>query len=95
MASRIKSVTIADIFEARFYSGLASLTCSIIMLPRSRRLLVAYGHPCESVFTDFLNPFREREPESLEEIPQEGPDGGRGAAESGGEVSSPEAEASS
>jgi len=32
-------------------------TCSIIMLPRSRRMLVTYGHPCESVFTDFLNPF--------------------------------------
>lgn len=28
-------------------------TCSLVMLPRSRRLLVAYGHPCESVFTDF------------------------------------------
>lgn len=32
-------------------------TCSIIMLPRSRRFLVTYGHPCDSVFTDFLNPF--------------------------------------
>ena len=32
-------------------------TCSIIMLPRSRRLLVTYGNPCESVFSDFLDPF--------------------------------------
>ncbi len=32
-------------------------SCSLIMLPRSRRMLVAYGHPCDSVFTDFLNPF--------------------------------------
>lgn len=36
-------------------------TCSLIMLPRSRRLLVTYGHPCDSVFTDFLNPFRREE----------------------------------
>jgi hypothetical protein len=34
-----------------------STTCSIIMLPWSRRLLVTYGHPCDSVFTDFPNPF--------------------------------------
>ncbi|MBC7254463.1 MAG: hypothetical protein H5T72_10920 [Actinobacteria bacterium] len=34
-----------------------STTCSIIMLPRSRRMLVTYGHPCNSVFTDFLDPF--------------------------------------
>ncbi len=32
VASRIKSVTIADIFEARFYSHAASLTATIIML---------------------------------------------------------------
>ncbi len=32
-------------------------TCSLIMLPAKRRMLVTYGHPCESVFTDFLNPF--------------------------------------
>lgn len=32
VASRIKSITIADIFEARFYSKFASLTCTIIML---------------------------------------------------------------
>jgi hypothetical protein len=36
-------------------------TCSLIMLPRSRRVLVTYGHPCESVFTDFLNPFASEE----------------------------------
>lgn len=34
-----------------------STTRSVIMFPRSRRLLVTYGHPCESVFTDFHNPF--------------------------------------
>lgn len=36
-------------------------TCSLIMLPRSRRLLVTYGHPCESTYTDFLDPFGVRE----------------------------------
>ena len=34
-----------------------STTASIIMLPVSRRLLVTYGHPCNSVFSDFFNPF--------------------------------------
>ncbi len=38
-----------------------STTCSLIMLPRSRRLLVTYGHPCDSVFTDFLDPFTPEE----------------------------------
>jgi len=72
-----------------------STTCSIIMLPRSRRLLVAYGHPCESVFTDFLNPFRTGEPEPIEGILEEQP-GERGMViEEGGEKDSPEAEASS
>jgi hypothetical protein len=28
------------------------------MLPFSKRLLVTYGHPCDSVFSDFLDPFR-------------------------------------
>ncbi len=32
IASRIKSVTIVDIFEARYYSRVASLTCTVIML---------------------------------------------------------------
>lgn len=32
IAGRIKSVTIADIFEARFYSKYAGLTCTVIML---------------------------------------------------------------
>ncbi|NPV59068.1 MAG: hypothetical protein HPY75_05330 [Actinobacteria bacterium] len=36
-------------------------TCSIIMLPARKRMLVTYGHPCESVFTDFLNPFHPME----------------------------------
>ncbi len=35
-------------------------TCSLVMLPRSRRLLVAYGHPCESVFTDFRGLLEEK-----------------------------------
>ncbi|MBC7246338.1 MAG: hypothetical protein H5T73_00980 [Actinobacteria bacterium] len=35
-------------------------TCSLIMLPRSRRLLVTYGHPCESTFSDFPDPFGAR-----------------------------------
>ncbi len=41
-------------------------TCSIIMLPKSKRLLVTYGHPCDSVFTDFLDPFESVSRESLE-----------------------------
>jgi hypothetical protein len=45
---------------------------SIIMLPQSRRLLVTYGHPCESVFTDFLDPFKSEEKEAGEEIPVSG-----------------------
>jgi predicted choloylglycine hydrolase len=45
-----------------------STTCSIIMLPASKRLLVAYGNPCEAVFTDFLDPFKRKEDEEgLEE----------------------------
>ncbi len=28
-------------------------TCSLIMMPRSRRMLVTYGNPCDSIFTDF------------------------------------------
>jgi len=43
--------------------------CSLIMLPHSKRLLVTYGHPCESVFTDFLDPFKE---EVVEEPPEDG-----------------------
>jgi predicted choloylglycine hydrolase len=49
------------------HSPYFSTTCSIIMMPRSRRLLVTYGHPCDSVFTDFLDPFAEEEVE----VPQE------------------------
>jgi hypothetical protein len=44
-----------------------STTCSIIMLPKSRRLLVTYGHPCDSVFTDFLDPFASAKTASAEE----------------------------
>lgn len=42
-------------------------TCSIIMLPRSRRLLVTYGNPCESVFTDFLDLFAREDGEAARE----------------------------
>ncbi|MDY6796164.1 MAG: C45 family peptidase [Actinomycetota bacterium] len=45
-----------------------STTCSLIMLPASKRLLVTYGHPCESVFTDFadlLQPVRGDEEEGM------------------------------
>ena len=54
--------------------------CSVIMLPRSKRLLVTYGHPCDSVFTDFLDPFKE---EVVEEPPEDdsGEDPGAGAQE--------------
>ncbi|MEW6555651.1 MAG: C45 family peptidase [Actinomycetota bacterium] len=53
-----------------------STTCSIIMLPRSRRLLVTYGHPCDSVFSDFLDPFRREEGEAVPDgvDPENGPD---------------------
>jgi hypothetical protein len=54
-----------------------STTCSIIMLPRSKRLLVTYGNPCDSVFTDFLDPFK---PDGDEAAP-----GGGEGAEPGGE----------
>jgi hypothetical protein len=58
-----------------------STTCSVIMLPRSRRLLVTYGHPCDSVFSDFLDPFKREE----SEIPPDGGEEGKGPdATSGG-----------
>jgi hypothetical protein len=41
-----------------------STTCSIIMLPSSKRLLVTYGNPCDSVFSDFLDPFKREEGEA-------------------------------
>lgn len=44
-----------------------STTCSIIMLPRSKRLLVTYGNPCDSVFSDFLDPFKTQDKETDEE----------------------------
>ena len=48
-----------------------STTCSIIMLPKSRRLLVTYGHPCDSVFTDFLDPLEAvgKEPQEADSVP--------------------------
>ena len=49
-----------------------STSCSIIMLPRSKRLLVTYGHPCESVFTDFLDPFKPQGEEPGTEEPGPG-----------------------
>lgn len=44
-----------------------STTASIIMLPLSKRLLVTYGHPCDSVFSDFLDPFKQEEGEGVAE----------------------------
>jgi len=32
-------------------------TCSVIIMPRSRRLLVTYGSPCDSIYTDFAEAF--------------------------------------
>ncbi|RJP32437.1 MAG: hypothetical protein C4536_06090 [Actinobacteria bacterium] len=52
-------------------------TCSIIMLPRSKRLLVTYGNPCDSVFSDFLDPFKEEEGETQQD------DEGEGASDAG------------
>lgn len=34
-----------------------STTCSVIMFPVSRRMLVTYGNPCDSIFTDFPDIF--------------------------------------
>lgn len=34
-------------------------TCSVIIMPRSRRLLVTYGSPCDSIYTDFAEAFSE------------------------------------
>jgi hypothetical protein len=59
-----------------------STTSSIIMLPYSRRLLVTYGHPCDSVFSDFLNPFASREKEEETEGGEAGEGGFETAEES-------------
>jgi predicted choloylglycine hydrolase len=32
-------------------------TCSVIMFPASRRMLVTYGNPCDSIYTDFPDVF--------------------------------------
>jgi hypothetical protein len=40
-----------------------STTCSLIILPRSRRMLVTYGNPCDSIFTDFSDTLVETPPE--------------------------------
>ena len=58
--------------------------------PFSKRLLVTYGHPCDSVFSDFLDPFRQEEKE--EEAEEESPQAGEaekaepGSVEAGGSV---------
>jgi hypothetical protein len=49
-----------------------STTCSIIMLPSSKRLLVTYGNPCDSVFSDFLDPFEREEGEAEPERDEAG-----------------------
>jgi hypothetical protein len=43
-----------------------STTCSVIMLPLSKRILVTYGSPCESVYTDFKDIFSASDSESEE-----------------------------
>jgi Acyl-coenzyme A:6-aminopenicillanic acid acyl-transferase len=50
------------------HSPYFNTTCSIIILPRSKRLLITYGHPCDSVFTDIPDAFQPREIEA-EKIP--------------------------
>ncbi len=40
-----------------------STTCSVIMFPTSRRMLVTYGNPCSSVYTDFRGVFKEESSE--------------------------------
>jgi len=60
-----------------------STTRSVIMLPRSRRLLVTYGNPCESVFTDFLNPFAAGEEKKQEQGSVAGEAGSAGEAADG------------
>ncbi len=45
------------------HGELLSTSCSVIMFPASRRMLVTYGNPCSSVYTDFREVFKEEGPE--------------------------------
>jgi len=54
VASKIKSVTIADIFEARYYSKSASLICTIIMLIAFIPMIAAQLKAAGNVFEVLL-----------------------------------------
>jgi len=54
IASRIKSVTIVDIFEARYYSKTASLTCTVIMLVAFIPMIAAQLKAAGNIFEVLL-----------------------------------------
>ncbi len=54
IASRIKSVTLVDIFEARYYSKTASLTCTIIMLVAFIPMIAAQLKAAGNIFEVLL-----------------------------------------
>lgn len=54
IASKIKSVTLADIFEARYYSTFSSLTCVIIMLIAFIPMIAAQLKAAGNVFEVLL-----------------------------------------
>jgi SSS family transporter len=54
IASRIKSVTIVDIFEARYYSKVVSLTCTIIMLVAFIPMIAAQLKAAGNIFEVLL-----------------------------------------
>ncbi|MFQ5677080.1 MAG: hypothetical protein ACE5G1_14395, partial [bacterium] len=54
IASKLKSVTIADIFEARYYSKYSSLTCTVIMLIAFIPLIAAQLKAAGNVFEVLL-----------------------------------------
>jgi len=55
IASRIKSITIVDIFEARYYSKAASLTCTIIMLIAFIPMIAAQLKAAGNIFEVLLD----------------------------------------
>jgi hypothetical protein len=58
------------------HSPYFNTTCSMIFMPRSKRMLVTYGYPCQSVFTDFLDPFKPEAEEGVEQAVGEKAAGG-------------------
>lgn len=54
IANKIKSVTIADVFEARYYSKFASLTCVVIMLVAFIPMIAAQLKAAGNIFEVLL-----------------------------------------